>query len=82
MLLFFLVVAVVFLLVVLAEILWHHHDLDPEYTRKFVHITVGTFVAFWPFILSPLEIALLSLAFVSVVGASNKFGVFKAMTRR
>lgn len=76
---FLLSVLVVFCLVVCAEALWRYKDLDPEYTRKFVHISVGTFVAFWPFFLSSLQIALLSLAFVVVVGLSYWLGIFKAI---
>jgi len=71
--------AAVFFLVIIGELLWRYKDLDPEYTRKFVHISVGTFVAFWPLFLTPLQIALLSLAFVAVVGVSYWFGIFKAI---
>jgi len=77
--LFILAVAVVFCLVACAELLWRYKDFDPEYTRKFVHISVGTFVAFWPLFLVPLQISLLSLAFVAVVGASYFLGIFKAI---
>lgn len=76
---FILTVLAVFLMVVFSELLWRHSNWHPEYSRKFVHISVGTFVAFWPLFLSPLEIALLSLAFVVVVGASYFFGIFKAI---
>lgn len=76
---FLLATLVVFLLVVFAELLWRYRNLDPEYTRKFVHISVGTFVAFWPFFLEPLQIAILSLAFVAVVGASYFLNIFKAI---
>ena len=72
-------VLVVFVLVLSGELLWRHKKVHPEYTRKFVHISVGTFVAFWPLFLTPLQIALLSLAFVAVVGVSYVFGIFKAI---
>lgn len=50
-----------------------------ELSRKFVHITVGCFVAFWPFFLSWTEILLLSGAFVLVVSLSKYFKIFKAI---
>ena len=79
MLPFVLAVAVIFFVLVLAELMWRRRTWHPEYARKLVHISVGTFVAFWPLFLSPLEIVVLSLAFVAVVGASYFFGVFKAI---
>ncbi|HVU59258.1 MAG TPA: hypothetical protein VHC98_00225 [Candidatus Saccharimonadales bacterium] len=72
-------VLVVLLLLLTSEWLWRRHEVDPEYTRKFVHITVGSFVAFWPLFLSRKEIVGLSLAFVIVVLASQYFQVFRAV---
>lgn len=76
---FILTIVAVFAMLVVSEWLWRHKNWHPEYTRKFVHISVGTFVAFWPLFLSSLEIALLSLAFVAVVGVSYYLGLFQAM---
>ena len=39
-------------ILVTAEILWHHKILIGENERKFVHILVGTFAAFWPWFIS------------------------------
>ena len=75
----FLAVSVVFVLVALSEVLWRKLDIHPEYTRKFVHISVGTFVAFWPLFLSRDEIVMLSAAFVVTVLASYYFNFFKAI---
>ena len=50
-----------------------------ELSRKFIHITVGGFVAFWPFFLTWQEIELLSVAFLVVVGLSKHLNVIKAI---
>ena len=72
-------VLVVFLLICISELLWRWGNFHPEYTRKFVHISVGSFVAFWPLFLTRTEIAGLSVAFLAVVGISKYFNLFKAM---
>ncbi len=72
-------VLVVFLLLLIGELWWRKQRLNNEFTRKFVHITVGTFVAFWPFFLSWQEIRLLSVAFLVVVGLSKYLRVFRAI---
>jgi phytol kinase len=70
-------------LVVLALLLvnewWWHKRTHGEISRKFVHITVGTFVAAWPLILGWKEIEFLSLAFVAAVVVSRQFNIFKAI---
>lgn len=48
-------------ILVAAEILWRQKILRGEYQRKFVHIGVGTFVAFWPWLISFKAIQLLGL---------------------
>lgn len=74
-----LIVVAVFSLIAVSEILWRNRDIDPEYTRKFIHISVGSFVAFWPLFLTRDEIVLLSGAFVLVVAISSHFNVFRAI---
>ncbi|HJP96597.1 MAG TPA: hypothetical protein VJ843_04480 [Candidatus Saccharimonadales bacterium] len=76
-----LVLTVIGVLVVLlvAEHLARHTNLHAELTRKFVHMIVGTFVAFWPFFLSWRQIELLSLAFLAVVIVSVKFTIFQSI---
>lgn len=60
--------------------LWHRkHIVHSEFSRKFAHITIGSFVAFWPFFLSWREIIGLSLAFLVVVGVSRALNVFQAI---
>jgi len=58
---------------------WRRHWLANEFGRKFVHITVGSFVAFWPFFMSWNQIRLLSLAFLVVVVLSDRFKLFHAV---
>ena len=74
-----LVVLVVFLLLSLNEVWWRKHTVHSELSRKFIHVTVGSFVAFWPFILSWGQIQLLSVAFLVVVALSKYLGVFRAI---
>lgn len=74
-----LTVLVVFALLVASECWWRYRQPHDEFSRKFIHITVGTFVAFWPFFLSWNQIVLLSGAFIIVVAASQYFGIFKAI---
>ncbi len=72
-------VLVIFVILCLSEIGWRKHWLDNEVGRKFVHITVGSFVAFWPFFLSWNEIRWLSLAFLFVVIISDRLKIFRAI---
>jgi dolichol kinase len=69
----------IFVLLMASEIGWRRHWLKGEFGRKFVHILVGSFVAFWPFYMSWNTIRALSLAFLVVVVFSQKFKVFKAV---
>ena len=72
-------VLTVFAFLLLSEWGWRKHWLRGEIGRKFVHITVGTFVAFWPYFLDWTEIRLLSLAFFVVVLGAMQLGAFKAL---
>ncbi|MGF7229213.1 MAG: diacylglycerol/polyprenol kinase family protein [Candidatus Saccharibacteria bacterium] len=78
MALVFTIVAVL-LVLLLAEYLARHTNMHAELTRKFVHMLVGTFVAFWPYFLSWRQIELLSLAMFIVILVSVKFTIFKAI---
>jgi phytol kinase len=70
---------VVFLLLCMAELLRRRRSWHDEMTRKFVHITVGVTVAFWPYLLSWNQIRFLSLAFAVVVVLSQYLNIFKAI---
>jgi phytol kinase len=69
----------VFIVLCLSEIGWRRGYMTSEVGRKFVHITVGSFVAFWPFFLSWNQIRLLSVGFVVAVIFSKFFNIFSAI---
>jgi phytol kinase len=71
--------ATIGLILYLAERGSRAKHLHPELTRKFVHVTVGTFVAFWPFYLSWRIIASLSLLFFIVIALSMRYGIFRSI---
>lgn len=79
MILLILTVCLVFAILVASELWWRVKKPNDELSRKFIHITVGSFAAFWPYFLTWNQILFLSLAFVVVVGASQYFGIFKAI---
>jgi phytol kinase len=74
-----LTVLAVFILLVINEFWWRSRDVHTEFGRKFIHVTVGSFVAFWPFFLSWHDIELLSVAFLVVVIASKYLKLFQAI---
>lgn len=74
-----LTVSLIFLLLVGNEVWWRKHVVHNEFSRKFIHVTVGSFVAFWPFFLSWDQIKWLSLAFLVVIGLSKYLHVFRAI---
>lgn len=72
-------VLIVFAILVLSEF-WHRRHPQPnELSRKFVHITIGSFVAFWPFFLSWNQIVFLSGAFLVGVTISKYLNIFQAI---
>jgi len=75
----FLSLALVLLILIISEVLWNAKVLKGEFGRKFVHIIVGSFVAFWPFYMSFRTIQLISIAFLVVVLASRRLKIFKAI---
>lgn len=70
---------VIFLLLRLAEYLRKTGRMHGEISRKFVHITVGTFIAFWPFFIDIVWVQFMCLAFFVVVLASRYFKWFPAI---
>lgn len=72
-------VIVVTILVYMGEVLQHRYNYHPEITRKFIHITVATFAAFWPFFMSWSHVELLSLILFAGVMASKRVAFFKAI---
>ena len=57
----------VFGLLVIAESLWQTKILKGENQRKFTHISVGTFAAFWPWLISWRSIQLIAVAMTVAV---------------
>jgi len=74
-----LVATIVLILLLIAEYLWRIKHYYSEITRKFVHITVGTFAAFWPWFLSRSQIELIAVAFLVVVIISRLFTIFSSI---
>ena len=72
-------VLAIFMLLISSELWWRRHNMHEEFSRKFLHITIGTFVAFWPFFLSWGQIELLSVAFLLVAGVSKQLNLFQAI---
>ncbi len=68
----------VFIMLLLNE-WWWRGRVHGEISRKFVHISVGTFVAVWPLYLSWDQIRVLSLLFVLAVLVSQRFNIFKTI---
>lgn len=69
----------VFIILVVNEVWWRKRSIHGEISRKFVHVTVGAFVAFWPFYLSWEAIEMLSIAFFVVVVLSKYLHIFQAI---
>lgn len=69
----------ILLLLVGNELLCRKKSIEPETGRKIIHITVGTFIAFWPLYMSWDTIRALSLFLFLGVFISYQFGVFGAI---
>jgi phytol kinase len=76
---FILSIIAIFAVLIFSEFGWRKHWLNNEFGRKFVHITVGTFVAFWPFFLTWNQIRIISVGFLVGVIISSYFKVFHAI---
>jgi dolichol kinase len=74
-----LTIIIVFVLLGLNELWWRRHPVHSELSRKFIHVTVGSFVAFWPYFLGWHEIQFLSIAFLAVIAISKYLHVFQAI---
>ncbi len=74
-----LTVLVIFGLLVGSEWWWRKRRPHDEFSRKFIHIVVGSIAAFWPFYLAWGWIVALSAAFVVVILLSRYLGIFKSL---
>lgn len=70
---------VVLAILVISEYGWRHKLLLGERARKFVHILVGAFVAFWPWLMTWRQIQLISLAFLVSVFFNRRYKIFHAL---
>lgn len=75
----FATVLTVLVLLLVNEFWWRSRSVHGEFSRKFIHLTVGSFVATWPFFLTWHEIEFLSLAFLIVVLISKRLRLFRAI---
>ena len=66
-------IAAILIILATAELLWRKKLLVGENQRKFVHILVGTFAAFWPWFLSWEVIQLLGLIMLAATLANRHF---------
>ena len=66
-------------LLVGSELWWRSHKPTGEFSRKFIHIFVGSIAAFWPFYLPWWQIVALSIAFIVVVIVSKSFHIFQSI---
>jgi dolichol kinase len=66
-----------FALLVISESLYGAKILKPEDRRKFVHITVGSFIASWPWLISWRAIQILGLLMFVGVMLNRRYDTFK-----
>lgn len=66
-------------LLLINEVWWRRNKQHSEFSRKFVHIVVGSFVAFWPYLMGYNYIRFLSIAFIVTVFFSKKYNIFKSI---
>jgi phytol kinase len=74
-----LTILVVGFLLIASELWYRQRNPESEFSRKFVHVTVGSFTAFWPFFMSWNSIRFLSIAFLVGVAVSKCLNVFKVI---
>jgi dolichol kinase len=65
----------IFGLLIIAELLGKYRILKGEYHRKFLHITAGSFIAFWPWLISWRAIQIFGLAAL-VFMVANRYLTF------
>lgn len=72
-------VLIIFAIIFTGEFLWRKKILESEWSRKFVHIGVGTFVAFWPFFTTFGWVQALAVTFLGVIIVSRSLHIFKGI---
>lgn len=66
-------------LIVIGEYLRKVHLLQAEVTRKFIHISVASFAASWPFFLEWNQVYLMSMLMLVGIGLSRFLHLFRAI---
>jgi len=66
----------VFSLLVAGELLARYKILNSENRRKFVHITVGSFIASWPWLISWQAIQVVGVCMLAVVAINQQWPIF------
>lgn len=74
-----LTILAVLVILVSSEAWWRKRRPHDEFSRKFIHVTVGSFAATWPYFLSWNQILLLSAAFLVGVLFSQYLNIFQAI---
>ena len=75
----FITLIIVLAILLVNEFYWRSTKRHSEISRKFIHIVVGSFVAFWPFYLPWSDIQIISLAFIAVILFSRKVNLFQSI---
>ena len=59
-------------ILVLEEIFYKNKILEGEYLRKFVHITAGSFIALWPWLIDWYHLQLIGLAMAAFIWLNHR----------
>ena len=70
---------VVGILLIVSEYLWRQKILKGEYGRKLLHLSLGLFIASWPYFLEVEAIKIISIAAFVTLLISRKFKIFHAI---
>jgi len=68
----------IFAILVIEEIFYKRKILQGEYLRKFVHISAGSFIAFWPWLISWRAIQLIGVLMVVIIWLNHRLKTFHA----
>jgi len=63
----------VFALLIISELLGQRKKLHGDLQRQFVHITVGSFIAFWPWLIGWRTIQIIGVAMLAVVLLNRRY---------
>lgn len=69
----------VFIILMTDEVMWRLRILKGELTREIIHILTGTFIAFWPFIMSFGQVQALAFIMLGVIAVSRRYRIFQSI---